>query len=332
MTTATAIQQWLRARLLAYYDRHQRDLPWRHTRDPYCIWLSETMLQQTQVATVCARYVLFLKTYPTVHAVAAASEEEICAAFAGLGYYRRAQHLHRAACRVVAQFNGSFPEEAEQLTQLPGIGPYTAGAIASIAFQKPAALVDGNVERVFARFFGLQMPLKTGPGKRHLWALAQACVVGERPGDWNQALMDFGATVCKPKAPACATCVLKARCVAYRLELVERLPVRPAAIVRQKLTIVFAHVVHNTKTWLVRRPLGGLWSGLWELPRLPKIQGQWLGEVRHLLTHREIDAQVVRLARLPAGMSATCTLCSQAETMPLSVLAKKALLLAQKSP
>ena len=195
-----------RRALLRWYDQHRRDLPWRETRDPYRIWLSEIMLQQTRVAAVLDHYRIFLERFPNVHALAAASEEGVLATWSGLGYYRRARMLHRCAQQIAEQHGGSFPRNSEALLALPGIGRYTA-AIASIAFAEPVAVVDGNVERVLQRFIGINLTTT------QTWRHAQALLANSRPGDFNQAMMELGATVCVPRAPHCPMCPVRKWCV-----------------------------------------------------------------------------------------------------------------------
>jgi A/G-specific adenine glycosylase len=195
-----------RRTLLRWYHLHQRDLPWRHNRDPYRIWLSEIMLQQTRVAAVLDHYRVFLERFPTVHALAAASEDEVLAAWSGLGYYRRARMLHRCAATIVERHDGRFPQTAEALLALPGIGRYTAAAIASIAFCEPVAVVDGNVERVLQRVTGVNL------NSVQTWRYAEEFLVKSRPGDFNQAMMELGATLCVPRAPHCKECPIRKWC------------------------------------------------------------------------------------------------------------------------
>src|SRR6266853_2342075 len=197
----------VRRALLRWYDQHRRDLPWRETRDPYRIWLSEIMLQQTRVAAVLDHYRIFLERFPNVQALASASEDAVLAAWSGLGYYRRARMLHQAAQQITKKHGGCFPQNSEALLALPGIGRYTAAAIASIAFAEPIAVVDGNVERVLQRFIGINL---TTP---QIWQHAQALLADSRPGDFNQAMMELGATVCVPREPRCPMCPVRKWCV-----------------------------------------------------------------------------------------------------------------------
>jgi len=192
--------------LLAWYDSCRRDLPWRASRDPYRVWLSEIMLQQTRVAAVIDHYHEFLRRFPTVQKLAAAREASVLAAWSGLGYYRRARLMHAASKVIVREFGGRFPSTAKDLLELPGIGRYTAAAIASIAFDEPVAVVDGNVERVLQRISG-----QRSAGER-LWTIANRLLDTKRPGDFNQAMMELGATVCTPRAPACLTCRVREMC------------------------------------------------------------------------------------------------------------------------
>lgn len=257
----------LAAPLLTWFDAHRRDLPWRRTRDPYAIWVSEVMLQQTTVETVLGRWGPFLARFPDLPALARADEQDVLAAWSGLGYYRRARGLHAAAREVLRVHAGALPSDPAALRALPGFGPYTAGAVASIAFGVRAALVDGNVARVLARLFRVAGEPTRGPARRRLWQLAEAALPAARPGDFNQALMELGALVCRPAAPHCARCPLAGRCQARAADEVERYPtvtrkgetplVRRAALFLER----------PDGAWLfVRRPDEGLLARLWELP------------------------------------------------------------------
>ncbi len=251
----------LRATLLRWYDAHARALPWRETRDPYRIWLSEIMLQQTRVAAVIAHYHEFLRRFPTVEKLAAAREASVLAAWSGLGYYRRARMLHAAAKVVARERGGSFPQTVQQLRDLPGIGRYTAAAIASIAFGEAVAVVDGNVERVLQRFSGRSL------GREELWTEAESLLDRQRPGDFNQAMMELGATVCTPRAPACLTCPLVELC-ATRGEMAQ-----PAKTARQKKReIHYSLDYRGGKVFLVRRPRDArLMAAMWELPEITEF-------------------------------------------------------------
>lgn len=304
--------------LLAWFDavHANRDMPWRHTRDPYAIWLSEIMLQQTQVKTVKRFYTHFLKRFPTISELAAAPLEAVLSHWAGLGYYRRAKHLHQAAKLVAQNHDGALPATAEALRELPGIGRYTAGAIASIAFGRPSPVVDGNIMRVLSRLTGYDRDIAQPANHEFFWTQAQAVVSAapdRRFGDVNQAMMELGATVCAaaPAAPSCLLCPVKEYCRAHASGRQMELPVkskRSAIPVLRWLAIV---LLKNNRALMMRRGQGGIWEGMWEFPMLPRtgkispakflrqktgwtVKGmQPCGPVVHVLTHRRMEYDVV---------------------------------------
>ncbi|HVR96210.1 MAG TPA: A/G-specific adenine glycosylase [Thermoanaerobaculia bacterium] len=307
----------MRQDLLQWFDRHRRDLPWRRTRDPYAIWLSEVMLQQTRVETVLPYYQRFLDRFPTVEDLARAEIDEVLALWSGLGYYRRARQLH-AAARQVAELGG-FPRTAEGLLQLPGIGAYTAAAVASIAFGEAAPVLDGNVERVMARRLGMAEDPKGSAGRKKLLAAAAELLDPGRPGDSNQALMELGATLCSPRRPKCLLCPLAGGCVAAAEGDPERYPMPRRRREPERHRLVVAVVEEEGKVLLFRRPEEStLLAGTWELPWTEAAEaeppeaalasrygGRWaLGPaaaaVRHGITHRDLEIEV-RRARLVAG-------------------------------
>ena len=304
------------AELLAWYDRHARKLPWRVPPgqsksgvkpDPYRVWLSEIMLQQTQVVTVRDYYEKFLATWPSVEALAAADTEDVMNAWAGLGYYSRARNLKKCADEVATQHGGQFPKTADELRQLPGIGEYTAAAIAAIAFDEPVAVIDGNVERIIARQHRIETPLPAA--KAEIRSRLQPLVPNERPGDFAQAMMDLGATLCSPKKPACSLCPVSDSCAAFRAGDADRFPLKaPKAEKPTRRGAVF--VIRNGKDaiWLVKRPDSGLLGGMSALPgtdwtarkdgltgenALP-FTGDWhkAGNVRHTFTHFHLQLEV----------------------------------------
>ena len=300
-------------RLLAWYDRQRRNLPWRarpgERSDPYRVWLSEIMLQQTTVAAVGPYYVAFLKRWPSVKALAEAPIEEVMSAWAGLGYYSRARNLHACARLVVERFAGGFPDSEDALLALPGIGPYTAGAIAAIAFGKRAAPVDGNIERVLARFYAVREPLPRA--KPRLKALARDLAPRERAGDFAQAMMDFGAMICTPKTPACDDCPWADDCAGRALGIAPALPYREAKPARPlKRGAAFVVISSDDAVLLRRRPPKGLLGGMHEPPMSPweedfpanasklvpvKAPFRKLpGLVRHGFTHFELELEVYR--------------------------------------
>lgn len=258
----------LRAKLLRWYDHHRRDLPWRRTVDPYAIWISEVMLQQTQVRTVIPYWKRFLARFPTARALAEASVSDVLAAWSGLGYYSRARNLHRASKVIVAEHDGRLPSTVDGLRSLPGFGRYTAGAVASIAFGKSAPAVDGNVSRVLSRVFLVEGPPGNRDRERKLWELAAALVQGPRPGDLNQALMELGATVCRSQAPTCLLCPARPDCGALRLGRIAQIPPSRARPTRRMLRFAVALWPREGRYLLARRPDRGLFGGLWELPSI----------------------------------------------------------------
>jgi A/G-specific adenine glycosylase len=266
-------------------------MPWRRRRDPYAIWVSEIMLQQTRVDTVTPYFERWMRRFPTVRALAEAPLDDVLAHWSGLGYYARARNLHRAAKQVVEQHGGAFPSEPEQVRALPGVGPYTAGAILSIAFGQREPLVDGNVARVLARLYRMPGAVGEPTFTKRLWELAAELVPADGAGDFNQGLMELGATVCTPQAPACDACPLAASCGARAERAVEKYPapkVKAAVRAIDQVTVV---VERGEKLLLVRRPPTGLWGGLWEPPTRELLRGE-----------RPADA-AGRVARECAGLS-----------------------------
>jgi len=264
-----------RARLLRWYDRSARDLPWRATGDPYAIWLSEIMLQQTTVATVAKRYGQFLKRFPSIESLAAAREEDVLRAWEGLGYYRRARQLHRAARAMVQRHGGRFPRELEEVLALPGVGRYTAGAIVSIAFDTPAPILEANTRRVLARLLGYRGDPTSARGEQLLWSMAEALLPRRGSGKLNQALMELGALVCTPKEPLCDECPVAALCEAQRLGQQRSIPrqrAKPELTDRHEIAVI---VRRRGRVLLEQCPEGGRWAGLWDFPRFdaPEIDG-----------------------------------------------------------
>lgn len=253
--------------LLSWWDDHYVELPWRKTNDPYAVWISEIMLQQTQIATVIPYYQRWMQNFPDVHLLAAADLNTVLKAWQGLGYYSRARNIHRTANQLVDQYEGKLPDNLPSLLALPGIGPYTAGAIASIAFGLPAPVLDGNVIRVFSRLLDLSDDITQTATKKHLWAMAAALVPHTRPGDFNQALMELGQHICRPTKTACHCCPIAADCLAHQRGTQLERPVRPP---RKNIPHydVAAGVITRAdgKMLITRRPLDGMLGGLWEFP------------------------------------------------------------------
>jgi A/G-specific adenine glycosylase len=268
------MRRWLRRRLLPWFARHRRDLPWRRTRDAYAVWVSEVMLQQTQVATVIPFFERFCQSFPTLAALAAADEQEVLRHWEGLGYYRRARALHRAARVLAAGHGGTFPDDPDVVRRLPGIGRYTLGAVLSQAFDRRLPILEANSLRVLCRLFGVRSDPRAGPTQRLLWRLAEEILPARRVGDFNQALMELGALVCTPTAPDCDACPLAARCEARRLQLQEILPLRAAAPTPVAVAEVAVVVERGLDVLLVQRPAEGRWAGLWEFPHGPLADGE----------------------------------------------------------
>jgi A/G-specific adenine glycosylase len=303
----------LRGSLLAWYDKSRRDLPWRKSRDPYRIWVSEIMLQQTRVAAVVIRYEQFVRRFPSVQKLASARLSSVLAEWSGLGYYRRARNLH-AAAKVVAK-SGVFPQSAESWSALPGIGRYTAAAIASIALNEPVAVVDGNVERVLRRLLG------SVPSKSESWNWAQELLDQPRPGDFNQAMMELGATVCTPLQPRCVDCPLRLLCRTRGCGASGSSKPR-----QQKRDITHVLACRADSILLVRRSAKhSLMPGMWELPRASKLapSDEFLFSVRHSITVTDYRVQVVgRKRRFPHG---NWFKVSRLNSLPLTGLTKKIL-------
>jgi A/G-specific adenine glycosylase len=267
ITDAEKIKILLGRRLLAWYRRNQRPLPWRTTSDPYRIWISEIMLQQTQVDTVIPYYQRFLKAFPTVSSLAHAPLQDVLRQWENLGYYSRARNIHTASRMITEKFSGRIPDTMEEIKTLPGIGQYTAGAILSIAYGQPLPAVDGNVRRILCRLFALRKPVDDTREQKQLQKLAASLIPVKHPGDFNQALMDLGATICKARNPDCSRCPVAELCQALHHKLQDILPITgkaPAVPYRQAA----AAVIRDSKGMLlvVQRPTSGLLASLWKLP------------------------------------------------------------------
>ena len=305
--------------IVEWYHAYHRDLPWRNTQDPYKIWLSEIILQQTRVLQGLPYYQKFIQNYPTVTSLAEAKEQEVLRLWQGLGYYTRARNLHKCARDVVKFFKGKFPPTFEELKTLPGIGDYTAAAIASFAFHQPVAVVDGNVYRVLSRVFGIDKDIGSPSGKIFFSELANQLILIQDPGTYNQAVMEFGATHCLPQNPKCETCVFKRNCFAYRHEQQDMLPVK---IKRQKITKRYFYyflIRRGTKILMMRRSKKDIWNGLFDFllheerrlidpvkilmklfPTKPRAMGTLRKNkiskgYRHILSHQVIHAHFIEV-------------------------------------
>jgi A/G-specific adenine glycosylase len=345
--------------LLRWYGESARDLPWRRTRDPYGVWISEVMLQQTRVDTVIPYFARFLRRFPDVRTLASAPLDDVLELWSGLGYYRRARELHAAAREVVTRYGGALPREVTELRTLRGVGRYTAGAIASIAFGRAEPLVDGNVARVLARVFGIAHDVRSARGSRELWVTAARLVPPRDPGAFNQALMELGATICLPRAPLCSACPVRATCVAYRDGRQAELPLLRAKAAPKPVRIVAAVIRARGRVLFARRAPSGLFGGLWEPPmvearsirsaqsslkeigvNVDRIDLIAAGSVRHVLSHRALEILVAR-ADVPKPFAArrmahpyeqSAWVDLDAAPLGISTLARKVLTLASGPP
>jgi A/G-specific adenine glycosylase len=314
MTAAQNRVQAIRTAVLKWYRENRRDLPWRGTKDPYAIWISEIMLQQTRVDTVRPYYERFMARWPDVGALAAANPDDVRAAWSGLGYYRRAQMMLNAAGVLTETLDGRFPTEASELKKLPGFGRYTAGAVASIAFDRPAAAVDGNVSRVLSRVQEIEGDVTKGEAAKAVWATAEALAPGESPGDLTQALIELGALVCATKSPKCVQCPLQTNCRAFASDRVDEIPPPRKRPEKKSVALTALVAVKEGAVLLARQPDKGLFAQLWcppfleghlepdtapdEALRALKLEiavGTSAGLIRHVLTHRNLDIQVLRI-------------------------------------
>lgn len=279
--------------IISWFQENGRALPWRETKDPYAIWLSEIILQQTRIAQGWEYWERFMAQYPKVEDLAAASEDEVLRLWQGLGYYSRARNLHAAAKQIVAL--GKFPDTQEDIKALKGVGDYTAAAIGSFAFDIPAAVVDGNVYRVLSRYFGIDTPINSTQGKKEFAALAQSLIPASDAVAYNQGMMDFGAIQCTPQSPKCLLCPLAETCVALREGRVEELPVKLKTLKVQTRRLAYIYIRCNGEIAIHRRGEGDIWQGLWEpynvsdLSALPTFDAPLVlkaKDVKHVLTHR----------------------------------------------
>ena len=277
--------------ILNWFCENSRALPWRETNDPYAIWLSEIILQQTRIEQGLPYWQRFMQRWHTIEELAAASEDEVLREWQGLGYYSRARNLHTAAKQVVEM--GGFPRTLEGIKQLKGVGDYTAAAIGSIAFNLPAAVVDGNVYRVLARHYGIVTPINTTEGKKEFTALAQSLLPAKQASAFNQAMMDFGAIQCTPLSPNCLSCPLQETCIAFRENKVTELPVKQKTLKIKERHLTYIYIGCNGETAIHRRTAGDIWQGLyepWLTDEVPSGAVLLRQNVKHVLTHRVLYA------------------------------------------
>lgn len=285
--------------LLNWYTQYQRDLPWRKDQDPYKIWVSEIMLQQTRVTTVIPYFNRFIERFPTIEDLANASDDDVVKLWEGLGYYSRVRNLHSAAKEVVVNYGGKVPDTVKEISNLKGIGPYTAGAILSIAYQKKVPAVDGNVMRVYSRIFALYDDIATQSTRKKMESIGEMIIPEHAPGDFNQALMELGATVCTPTSPQCLFCPVSAICLAYEQGLQDELPQKKKAKPPTPVQVRFAWIESGDSVYIVKRPDEGLLAGMWSLPTFEgdvqqskKAVEEYLHSRRWLVQSRKIEAKL----------------------------------------
>lgn len=326
MTSHQKIQT-IQGKLLTWYNIYQRDLPWRRVSDPYKIWVSEIMLQQTRVDTVIPYYNRFIEQFPTLTRLAEAPEDQVIKAWEGLGYYSRVRNLHSAVKEVVERYDGVVPSDLNEISKLKGVGPYTAGAILSIAYNKRAPAVDGNVMRVCSRIFAIHQDIMLTSTRKKIEMIAYQMIPEGAAGDFNQALMELGAMVCMPTLPQCLLCPLNEVCDAHEQGIVGQLPVKKKAKVQVIQHVLFAWVIHKGQVLVENRPKKGLLAGMSGLPTVERVQGEGLmqslnrwaeenalslchakkcGEISHVFSHRHwkgvlVHVEITSFRSLPKG-------------------------------
>lgn len=338
-------KRYFSEKVVKWYENNKRSLPWRETIEPYKIWLSEIILQQTRVAQGLPYYLAFVKKYPNVQALAEAPEQEILRLWQGLGYYSRARNLHKCAKVVVSEYRGKFPSTFNELQQLPGVGAYTAAAIASFCFREKVAVVDGNVFRVLARVFGIDQPINSGEGKVTFARLANDLISEKRPDLHNQAIMEFGAMHCTPKSPQCETCPLQKGCIAYHRERQSELPVKLKLTKARKRYFYYFVFENKGAVWMKRRDEKDIWNGLFDFWLVEKskqfkpekVIEEALGNIsdetritkvyKHVLTHQTIYSRFIVVKHQPkqlrkTGNSGYYSL-SQIDKLPKPVLVSR---------
>lgn len=262
----------IHAVLIDWYEKHKRDLPWRNSKDPYVIWVSEIILQQTRVAQGLDYFLRFVKRFPDVASLAIAEEDEVLKMWQGLGYYSRARNLQAAARDIMERFDGVFPNKYEDILSLKGIGEYTAAAITSFVWEQPYPVIDGNVYRVLSRLFALETPIDSTKGKKEFKELAGLVMDKKRAGIYNQAMMEFGALQCVPQQPDCSQCPLSACCQAYASNEIALYPVKQNKVKTKERFFNYLYIIYKEQTWLNRRGKGDIWTGLYELPMIESAQ------------------------------------------------------------
>lgn len=302
-------------KIIRWYKKNKRDLPWRKTNDPYKIWLSEVILQQTRIDQGLNYYLRFCNNYPNIKLLASASEEQVLKLWQGLGYYSRARNMHKTARIIVDKYHGQFPDNYSDIINLKGIGEYTAAAIISFAYNQAYPVVDGNVMRFLARLYGIKTPINTSEGKKEIYLLAMGLIDQKQPGEFNQAIMEFGALQCKPNKPDCAVCVFNSECKALKKNIVPDVPVKTNKVKIRKRYFHYFLLTNNNQIFLNKRTLSDIWKNLYDFPliesdrfiynidiaiefekqfKIPQDQFKVLSissEYKHILTHQRISAR-----------------------------------------
>ena len=297
--------------LFDWFTENKRDLPWRHTKNPYLIWLSEIILQQTQVVQGLSYYLQFCSKYPTIKKLAQAPEDEVLKLWQGLGYYSRARNLHKAAKIVAEKYHGVFPNSYEELRALPGIGDYTAAAIASFAFDLCYPVLDGNVARVVSRLFGVVMPIDTPAGKTELMQILNKQIDPKNPAEFNQAIMEFGAIHCKPRQPLCETCPFQKTCYAYHHDVVETLPVKKNKTAVKPRRLDYLICIENGYIWVKKRTNRDIWQHLYDFPEADETlikklkKSQKLDFCEHQLSHQKLSISFWKTEKLPENLKSS---------------------------
>ncbi len=296
--TKTKSQKFPLKKLLIWYGRNKRDLPWRKTRDIYKIWLSEVMLQQTQVITVIPYYHRFIKHFPTIESLASADEQEVLKLWEGLGYYNRCHNLYRSAKLVMKEFYGSIPDQPEKFKKLPGVGPYILAAVMSIGLGLPLAVLDGNVIRVITRYYGMKDDVSKGPTKKKIHEIMTGYIPNDNPGDFNQAMMELGALVCAPKSPSCEHCPINADCAAYRTGQTGEIPYKPSKPKIPVYNVSIAVILDQHRFLIQKRPSKGHLAGMWEFPGGKIKNGESPGQAVIRECREELNINVKTIKKL----------------------------------
>jgi len=309
----------MKKKLSDWFLQNKRDLPWRHTKNPYLIWLSEVILQQTQVVQGLPYYLNFASKYPKIQDLAKAPEDEVLKLWQGLGYYSRARNLHAAAKFITTNYDGIFPNTYTEIRALPGVGDYTAAAIASFAFDLCYPVLDGNVSRVISRMFGVVEPVDTPSGKAELMKILNREIDKKNPGEFNQAIMEFGSLHCKPRQPLCLECMFPKTCYAFRHEVVDTLPVKKNKIAVKPRRLDYLVCVEDDFIWVKKRTNRDIWQGLYDFPEydvgaenFPPLHGTLLHSIEHQLSHQKLSISFWKPKKLPQNLKST------AQKIPIS--------------